>query len=104
MWVEVEFTHCRGVKIARGKQHPSGKLRGELTTARTGPALFVQLKPSRHDEAAALLWAPHVVGFALDVFQIAGLERDGRAWVRQHWICRLEQRPDFDLPRRRGTI
>lgn len=94
MWVEVQFTHCRGVKVARGQEHPRGRMGGEIDSVILSGSYVVQLRTRRHSQAAVQLWAARLVGIGPDGLQLAGLERDGSAWVRQHWICRLQPRPD----------
>jgi hypothetical protein len=100
MWVEVEFTHHRGIKVARGQEHPRGRLHGEIQSVLFSGSQVIQLSPGPHRAFVARLWAARLVGVGEDAIQLAGLERDGRAWVRQHWICRPRPRPPLDAPMR----
>lgn len=99
MWVVVEFTHRAGVKLARGQQHPRGRLEGEIVSYTVGQANVsaVALKCGLHVAPdLAVMYRPRLVGIGPDVFRISGLERHGepRAWVHQEWICTVKRRPD----------
>lgn len=93
MWVAVEFTHHRGVKLGKGEQHPRGIIEGEVQTFALGRSHAVQLKPDTENGPAANMVAVQLIGIGPDVMQISGLERIANAWVRQQWICRLKERP-----------
>ena len=93
MWVAVEFTHHRGVKLAKGERHPRGIIEGEVQSYALGRSHAVQLKPDPDDGPAANMVAVQLIGIGPDVVQISGLERVADAWVRQQWICRVKERP-----------
>jgi hypothetical protein len=98
MWVAVEFTHLRGVKLRAGQAHPRGTLQGELVSyvLQAGCTSAVSLKTSLNVTAdLAVMYRPRFVGVGGEVFRLAGLERAGdpSAWVHQEWICLPKPRP-----------
>lgn len=102
MWVAVEFTHHRGVKLRAGHLHPRGILEGELVSygLRASDTSVIALKAGQNAIGhLAIMVRPRFVGVGTEVFRVAGLERSGQppAWVHQEWICLPKPRP-ADIP------
>jgi hypothetical protein len=95
MRAAVEFTHHKGEKIARGAQHPRGIVEGRMQCFTLGGSrtLIVSLRKSvNHGDDLARLYGARLVGIGPEVIRLAGLERCGKAWVHQEWICRVSGR------------
>jgi hypothetical protein len=94
MRATVEFTHCEGEKILKGNQHPRGIVTGHIQCfglARSR-SLIVSLRKSASDgDDIARLYGVRLVGIGPEVIRLAGLERRGKAWVHQEWICTVKQ-------------
>jgi hypothetical protein len=94
-FAQIEFTHCRGEKIATGSQHPRGIMKGHIQSFRLGdsPSHIVSLRASvTYGDESARLYSVRLVGIGPNVIRLAGLERCGDAWVHQEWLCTLEKR------------
>jgi hypothetical protein len=92
MWAAVEFTHLKGEKIAAGMQHPRGIVEGHIQCfgiGRSRSAIVSLRKSVAHGEDIARLYAARLAGIGPDVIRLSGLERCGRAWVHQEWICAI---------------
>lgn len=96
MWAVVEFTHHKGEKIAKGFQHPCGTVDGHIQSYSLGESRsqIVSLRKSiGHGDDTAQLYGVRLVGIGPEGIRLAGLERCGKAWVHQEWICTIRHGP-----------
>ena len=98
MRAQVLLTHRAGVPLSERDMMAAKPLRGQLQTfyrtSKGGNVLVAVLRvpDSQVAEPLARLSRVELSQLGDDGLRLRGLERVGRAWVAQGWLCRLEPR------------